>query len=162
MTSSALPDSATSETGARSLRGSKLRLLASTGAMVLPPMEPSSSVWPFFGALATNSLAMRPPAPARFSTTTVCPRLCCSSLARMRARMSLPPPGAKPTIIFSGCVGQASAAVAVAVAPAKPRAPASRVSVVRAANSRRVGCVVKGESGNRGGHPQTRERKQRF
>src|SRR5713226_9114885 len=57
---------------------------------------------------------MLPPAPARFSTTTCCPRLSPSVLATMRATVSVPPPGSKPTTIVIGLLGKTPCARALA------------------------------------------------
>src|SRR6267378_496245 len=48
---------------------------------------------------------MLPPAPARFSTTTCCPRFSPIVLATIRATVSVPPPGSKPTTIDTGRLG---------------------------------------------------------
>src|SRR2546428_13418635 len=56
---------------------------------------------------------MLPPAPARFSTTTCCPRFSPSVLATIRATVSVPPPGSKPTTIVTGLLGK-PCAIAVA------------------------------------------------
>src|SRR5437879_11399976 len=57
---------------------------------------------------------MLPPAPARFSTTTCCPRFSPIVLATMRATVSVPPPGSKPTTIVTGLLGKLPCADAVA------------------------------------------------
>src|SRR6266850_6212686 len=49
---------------------------------------------------------MLPPAPARFSTTTCCPRFSPIVLATIRATVSVPPPGSKPTTIVTGLLGK--------------------------------------------------------
>src|SRR3954470_15495947 len=48
---------------------------------------------------------MSPPAPARFSTTTCWPICSESVLATMRAVVSVPPPGSKPTTVVTGLAG---------------------------------------------------------
>src|SRR5512138_2492487 len=48
---------------------------------------------------------MVPPAPARFSTTTCWPSCSESVFATMRAVVSVPPPGSKPTTVVIGFVG---------------------------------------------------------
>src|SRR5438046_10047047 len=57
---------------------------------------------------------MLPPAPARFSTTTCCPRFSPIVLATIRATVSVPPPGSKPTTIVTGLLGKLPCADAVA------------------------------------------------
>src|SRR5712691_10746408 len=57
---------------------------------------------------------MLPPAPARFSTSTCCPRFSPSVLATIRATVSVPPPGSKPTTIVSGLLGKLACANALA------------------------------------------------
>src|SRR6266850_933250 len=63
---------------------------------------------------------MLPPAPARFSTTTCCPRFSPIVLATIRATVSVPPPGSKPTTIVTGLLGKLACANAF-VARAKAR-----------------------------------------
>src|SRR5262245_38817680 len=55
---------------------------------------------------------MLPPAPALFSTTTACPMFSESFFAMMRAAVSVPPPGAKPTVSVTGRVGKLACAAA--------------------------------------------------
>src|SRR6266513_6507024 len=63
---------------------------------------------------------MLPPAPARFSTTTCWPMFSLIVLATIRATVSVPPPGSKPTTIVTGLLGKlACANVLVARANAK-------------------------------------------
>src|SRR5688572_21467258 len=69
-------------------------------------------VWPSGTALATVSPAMLPDAPERLSTTTDWPSTPRSPSARIRAVMSVLPPGAKGTSSRMGRDGQASAAYA--------------------------------------------------
>src|SRR6266403_383966 len=57
---------------------------------------------------------MLPPAPARFSTSTCWPRFSPSVLATIRATVSVPPPGSKPTTIVTGLLGKLPCADAVA------------------------------------------------
>src|SRR5256885_2306973 len=67
---------------------------------------PSSQVVPSGALFATSSAAMLPPAPGRFSITTCWPRDSASFWPRARARMSLGPPGVKPTTKRAGFSGQ--------------------------------------------------------
>src|ERR1044071_10195728 len=55
---------------------------------------------------------MLPPAPARFSTTTCWPRRSPIGFCRMRAVVSVPPPGSKPTTTVTGLLGYAPCASA--------------------------------------------------
>src|SRR5713226_9414681 len=57
---------------------------------------------------------MLPPAPARFSTSTCWPRFSPIVLATIRATVSVPPPGSKPTTIVTGLLGKLACADAVA------------------------------------------------
>src|SRR5439155_13859416 len=57
---------------------------------------------------------MLPPAPARFSTTTCWPRFSPIVLATIRATVSVPPAGSKPTTIVTGLLGKLPCAEAVA------------------------------------------------
>src|SRR3954470_12713853 len=66
---------------------------------------------------------MSPPAPARFSTTTCCPRSSPSAGAMMRAVVSVPPPGSKPTTVVMGLAGYPCA-----------NAPAAKASAATAAS----------------------------
>src|SRR5256712_4061746 len=59
---------------------------------------------------------MLPPAPARFSTTTCCPRSSPSTGATMRAVVSVPPPGSKPTTVVIGLAGYEPCAAAAPLA----------------------------------------------
>src|SRR3989475_5865878 len=57
---------------------------------------------------------MLPPAPARFSTATCCPRFSPIVLATIHATVSVPPPGSKPTTIVTGLLGKLACADTVA------------------------------------------------
>src|SRR5262245_58612625 len=76
---------------------------------------------------------MRPLAPARFSTTTVWPRLSDIFSARMRATTSVPPPAEKPTSILIGLSGNLAVCAAAdpAATPAASASPSSRHHVLR-------------------------------
>src|SRR5258708_37905585 len=67
--------------------------------------------------------AMLPPAPAWFSTTPGWPMFSVSFFATIRAAVSVPPPGAKPTVSVTGRDGNPDWANAEAAraAPARPR-----------------------------------------
>src|SRR3954467_14325821 len=67
---------------------------------------------------------MVPVAPALFSTMTVVFQMSCSFCAMMRARMSVPPPGEKPTMMRIGpagmfCARTSGAAMVAATAVVK-------------------------------------------
>src|SRR6185436_13538077 len=74
------------------------------------PIVAMNSVWPSASAFAATSVPIVPLAPARFSTTTPCPHASWSFAPTTRATMSVPPPGGNATMIFTGLVGNASAA----------------------------------------------------
>src|SRR5882762_1913405 len=57
---------------------------------------------------------MMPPAPPRFSITTGWPRLSCSAGTKLRAAMSVPPPGAAGTTRWIGFAGYCAAAGGIA------------------------------------------------
>src|SRR5437762_1935130 len=67
--------------------------------------------------------AMLPLAPARFSTTTAWPIMSVSFLAMMRAAVSVPPPGAKPTVSVTVRVGKCGCAEAAIEASTRTTAP---------------------------------------
>src|SRR2546426_7642317 len=66
-------------------------------------------VYPSAGWFLTYSTAIRPPAPGLFSTITGCPMLSDSFCPTRRAKRSLPPPAAKPTIKRIGLLGKFAA-----------------------------------------------------
>src|SRR5205807_313888 len=70
---------------------------------------------------------MLPPAPARFSTSTCCPRFSLIVLATIRATVSVPPPGSKPTTIVTGFAGKLACANAPA---AKARAKKAEINLM--------------------------------
>src|SRR5687768_16673614 len=72
---------------------------------------------------------MLPPAPARFSTMTCWPSCSPRGFCRMRAVVSVPPPGSKPTTIVTGLAGKPCAAAAAAKAMPNT-APRMRVSTL--------------------------------
>ena len=65
-----------------------------------------SSVVPSEACFATYSAASTPAAPDLFSTSTLVFHISCSLGAMTRARMSVPPPGGKPTTMRIGAVGR--------------------------------------------------------
>src|SRR5256885_9779370 len=67
---------------------------------------PRSQVVPSGALRATSSAAILPPAPGRFSITTCWPQESASFWPRARARISLGPPGVKPTTKRTGFSGQ--------------------------------------------------------
>src|SRR6266513_4647977 len=64
---------------------------------------------------------MMPPAPPRFSITTGWPRFSCSAGTKLRAVMSVPPPGAAGTMRWIGFVGYCAAAGGAAARSANER-----------------------------------------
>ena len=69
--------------------------------MASEPMSVSSSVRPSGADLATKSEPRLPVAPALFSTTMVAPSASAMRCDSRRARMSLVPPAALGTMIFT-------------------------------------------------------------
>src|SRR5258705_5528251 len=97
--------------------------------------EAISSVWPSGGAFATNSVAIVPPAPGRFSTMNDCPSESVRRCANRRATTSMPPPAAKPTrmrTVFAGYAGPAGACAQTAPASdkVKPSATPHSLSMI--------------------------------
>src|SRR6267378_1128200 len=70
---------------------------------------------------------MLPPAPARFSTTTCWPRFSLIVLATIRATVSVPPPGSKPTTIVTGLLGKLACANAL---EAKAKAKKTEIHLI--------------------------------
>src|SRR5437016_2861705 len=64
---------------------------------------------------------MMPPAPPRFSITTGWPRLSCSAGTKLRAAISVPPPGAAGTMRWIGLAGYCAAAGGMAKCAASSR-----------------------------------------
>jgi hypothetical protein len=64
-----------------------------TGLIDSMPVSVTARVWPSGALCATLIMAMLPPAPGRFSTTTVCPSSSCRRGLSMRAATSVAPPG---------------------------------------------------------------------
>src|SRR5262245_51509822 len=73
-------------------------------------------VYPSAGWFLTYSTAIRPPAPGLFSMITGCPMLSDSFCPTRRAKRSLPPPAAKPTIKRIGLLGKFAEASPCALA----------------------------------------------
>ena len=97
-----------SEIGAKSLIGSYGRFLNSAGLTAIA-VEASSRVWPSGVARATCPMPMLPAAPPRLSTTTCWPSDWLSESDRIRAMMSVGPPGANGTTTVMGRSGKAAA-----------------------------------------------------
>src|SRR6266571_3090099 len=88
---------------------------------------PSSQVVPSGALRATSSAAILPPAPGRFSITTCWSQESASFWPRARARMSLGPPGVKPTTKRTGLSGQPWAVAPPENATAMNKAAAMRL-----------------------------------
>src|SRR4051812_33798027 len=73
---------------------------------------------------------MLPPAPARFSTSTCWPTLSARNLATMRATVSVPPPGSKPTTMVIGLDGKLLCADATPTTNMARKTTATRCSIV--------------------------------
>src|SRR5712692_9903689 len=80
---------------------------------------------------------MLPPAPARFSTTTCWPRFSASVFATMRATVSVPPPGSKPTTVVTGLPGK----------PPCARAPAAKANAKTAAKHLMAVFLLRNDAG---------------
>ena len=116
-TSGVLP---TSATAAKSFKGSKLVTLLIMGTTASMVWLAISSIVPSAGALATISAAIICEAPGRFSTITVCPSPSMRE-ARIRATVSLAPPGGVPTIMRIGLDGKLLCAIAAQAARVNKR-----------------------------------------
>src|ERR1035437_3648548 len=95
------------------------------------------SVYPSGAACAASSAAMLPLAPARLSTTTLCPRAAVRGVATRRETKSRPPPAPEETIILIGLIGYVvpRAAAADCAAPCgaamTSMAPSAAATLVR-------------------------------
>src|SRR2546426_10053869 len=87
---------------------------------------PSSQVVPSGALRATSSAAILPPAPGRFSITTCWPQESASFWPRARARISLGPPGVKPTTKRTGLSDQPCASAAQATPTLQIKAEKTR------------------------------------
>ena len=107
-TTSAIGLRASIATGAKLRTTSYFRLVC-TAALVVSVDDDSISTEPSFGARATYSAPIAPPAPGRFSTMTVVDRRAPSFSASTRANTSLLPPGGNGTtiVIVAGTAGAA-------------------------------------------------------
>src|SRR5262245_11978908 len=86
---------------------------------------------------------MLPPAPGLLSTTNGWPNCSASLGPSVRARMSTPPPGAKPTTMRTGPLGQSRAAVPWASTDVTvPTRMAATRSVLSNRPSRMVSCCA--------------------
>src|SRR3979490_1119444 len=92
------------------------------------PLAPTSSVEPSGADLATYSVATMAPPPGLFSMMTGWPKLSDNFCPTIRAMMSLPPPGVKPTRIwigrdgyFDGSSWAEAEATAIVLRTIKPR-----------------------------------------
>ena len=103
-TASALTKVANPATATKSRAGSKPGFFMTRGRMEMVWSCDKNTVLPSGVAAFKACAAIRPPAPARFSTTTGTPSWSLSLSARMRAIASVPPPGGKPTNTFTGPV----------------------------------------------------------
>src|SRR5687768_16019262 len=87
------------------------------------------------------SAATAPLPPARFSTMTGWPRFFDISLATRRARMSVPPPGAKATMKRMGLEGKLSCAKALPTVRVNS-ARKNRLNIFRLLKGNLVGIVL--------------------
>src|SRR5690606_25346102 len=118
--------SASLDTAVKSLRGSKLRFSLSSALRICAELVVISKVWPSAAARAACCVPTMPPAPTLFSTVTVSSQRCDRPSASMRASVSNAPPGPAQVMMRTGCVGNFSAACALA------GAAASKVAAVTA------------------------------
>src|SRR5215211_1016295 len=88
-------------------------------------------VCPSGGAAATMRCARLPPAPARFSTTTGCPRRSESFCPTNREMVSMKPPGANPTTIVMVLDGNCCARAICGVQSIKVQAAAASVALAK-------------------------------
>src|SRR5882762_7903238 len=88
---------------------------------------PRSQVYPSGALFATSSAAILPPAPGRFSITICWAHDSASFWPRARARISLGPPGVKPTTKRTGFSGQPCAVAPPENATAMNKAAAMRL-----------------------------------
>ena len=72
---------------------------------VMTEPDGKKSVYPSGAALAASAAPMLPPAPPRFSITTVWPHISPSFWPTIRAEMSVAPPGGNGTMSRTGFVG---------------------------------------------------------
>src|SRR6267143_2162287 len=84
---------------------------------------------------------MLPPAPARFSTSTCCPRFSPIVLATIRATVSVPPPGSKPTTIVTGLLGKLACVHALA---AKVKAKNAKIHLMSSSFENRLSLFHEG------------------
>ena len=103
-TASALTKVAKPATATKSRAGSKPGFFMTRGRIEMVWSCDRKKVLPSGAAAFRACAAIRPPAPARFSTTTGVPSWSLSLSARMRAIASVPPPGGKPTITLTAAV----------------------------------------------------------
>jgi hypothetical protein len=125
----------TAPIGCRSFNG-LYGSFARIAALVVIEIEVSSSVLPSGIDFATKSVPIVPPAPALFSTMTVCPRRVPSLAASTRAMMSLLAPGVNGTISLMPRFGHSPCALAGA------NSNAERPAASTARRLRRFGKVI--------------------
>ena len=101
-------------TGAKSRKVSYGSFLNSAALMACVPTVPMTSVLPSAAALATWSLPIVPPAPARLSMITVWCNVLPSASATTRPTVSVVVPGPNGTIILIGAPSCAAATPAAA------------------------------------------------
>ncbi len=130
-----------SEIGAKS-SGVLNGILAKSDGFTAWAKAPIRSVWPSGAALATVSSPIMPPAPGRFSTTTVSPSASCSLGAMKRAVVSAPPPGEYGTTSRMGLLGNVWARARPATTPETMPAPAPSMTARRFSDFIRIDLPV--------------------
>src|SRR5690349_9319669 len=100
--------------------------------MACGPILSESRFSPSGRARTISVVAMVPPAPVRFSTTTGVPHFCCRCWPSMRAMMSVVPPAAAPARMRSDWPGRHSSALARAASNSAGAARARRRGIISA------------------------------
>ena len=112
-----------SVSGRNGMLSRKFTLMASALEAAMP------MVWPSGSALATEAVPVSPPAPARFSITTLLPRRAPILSASTRAKVSAGPPAGNGTTSLMARLGNSSAEDARGAAKRRARRHTRRTGV---------------------------------